>query len=178
LREGESSADAGRHADVRERRETLQCELAGPGQLAISAAQGAPSDDCWELEVLFQTGFAVEALIEFSDEADRRWRQHLATVARTSLQADRDSDGLLTVEELQGASGGGSWLHLAFQAKARSACQRFAEQIVKLTAAHRPHARLTAGRPVVHVHCGRWPVRVPRAAVDIAVETRVAREWV
>jgi hypothetical protein len=177
LREAESLANADRHADVRERCSTLQCGAAGPGQLAVSGAQGSASDDCWELEVLYETGFAVEALIEFSADSDRRWRQHLGSMARTSLHLDRDGAGLLTVEELQGASGGG-WLHLAFQSKSRGECQRFAEQVVKLAAAHRPHVRLSSGRPAVHVHCNRWPVRVPRDAVDIAVETRVAREWV
>jgi hypothetical protein len=170
-------ANADRHADVRERCSTLQCGAAGPGQLAVSGAQGSASDDCWELEVLYETGFAVEALIEFSADSDRRWRQHLGSMARTSLHLDRDGAGLLTVEELQGASGGG-WLHLAFQSKSRGECQRFAEQVVKLAAAHRPHVRLSSGRPAVHVHCNRWPVRVSRDAVDIAVETRVAREWV
>jgi len=174
LREAESLANADRHADVRERCSTLQCGVAGPNQLAIGGAQGTASDDCWELEVLYEAGFAVEALIEFSADSDRRWRQHLATMARTSLGSD--GAGLLTVEELQGTAGG--WLHLAFQSKSRGECQRFAEQVVKLSAAHRPHVRLSSGRPAVHVHCGRWPVRVPRNAVDIAVETRVAREWV
>jgi hypothetical protein len=174
LREAESLANADRHADVRERCSTLQCGVAGPSQLAIGGAQGTASDDCWELEVLYEAGFAVEALIEFSGQSDRRWRQHLATMARTSLRSD--GAGLLTVEELQGTAGG--WLHLAFQSKSRGECQRFAEQVVKLAAAHRPHVRLSSGRPAVHVHCGRWPVRVPRDAVDIAVETRVAREWV
>lgn len=174
LRETESLADADRHADVRERCSTLQCDVAGPGQLTIGGARGAASDDCWELEVLYEAGFAVETLVEFSGQSDRRWRQHLATMARTSLRST--GDGLLTVEELQGANGGG-WLHLAFQSKSRGECQRFAEQVIKLAAAHRPHMRLSSGKPAVHVHCGRWPVRVPRDAVDIAVETRVAREW-
>lgn len=178
LREAESLANADRHADVRERCSTLQCSIAGSGQLAIRGGQGSASDDCWELEVLYEAGFAVEALVEFSEASDRRWRRHLTTVARTSLRGDRDGDGLLIVEELQGASGGGGWLHLAFQSKSRGECQRFAEQVVKLAASHRPHVRLSSGRPAVHVHCHRWPVRVPRDAVDIAVETRVAREWV
>jgi hypothetical protein len=177
LREAESLANAERHADVRERCTTLQCTAAGPGQLAIGGAQGSASDDCWELEILYEAGFAVEALIEFSESSERRWRQHLATVARNSLPGDREGAGLLTVEELRGASGGGGWLHLGFQSKSRDECQRFAELVVKLAAAHRPHVRLSSGRPAVHVHCNRWPVRVPRDAVDIAVETRIAREW-
>ena len=85
----------------------------------------------------------------------------------------------MTIDELHlvGDSGAG-WLHVAYQAKTQAECQRFAEQVVKLAAAHHPHARLASGRPMVHVHCGLWPVRVPRDAVDVAVETRLAREWI
>ena len=163
---------------MRERCSTLQVRRCGAtANSRLADAQGAASDDCWELEVLYEAGFAVEALVEFC-------RQIRSTLAATSgddgadeLAPRRDGAGLLTVEELQGASGGG-WLHLAFQSKSRGECQRFAEQVVKLAAAHRPHVRLSSGRPAVHVHCDRWPVRVPRDAVDIAVETRVARDWV
>ena len=176
LEQLDAGAEAARRADARPQPSSLLCEPAGNGQLAVQGIQGAASDDCWELEILYEAGFAAEALVEFASTSDRRWRQHLATMARMSLGSDRDQ-GLLTVEELQGAGGGG-WLHLAFQSKIRGECQRFAEQIVKLAAAHRPHLRLSSGRPAVHVHCGRWPVRVPRDAVDIAVETRIAREWV
>src|SRR5690606_5560609 len=131
---------------------TLRCSVATPGQLAIAGVQGTPGDDCWQLEVLYETGYAVEALWEFSADADRRWQQHLASVARRSLPGGREDEGLLTIEELKSASGGG-WLHLAFQSRTKAHCRQFAEQLVKLTAAHGPRVRLTAGRPAVHVHC-------------------------
>jgi hypothetical protein len=176
LRELHPVACSELHADVRERCSTLRCSLTAPGRVAITGAQGSPGDDCWQLEILYESGFAVEALWEFSEDADRRWQQRLAATARRSLHGGRDDEGLLTVEELHGVSGG-KWVHLAFQSRSRTQCQLFADQLTKLTAAHTPRVRLTTGRPTVHVHCGRWPVRVPRDAVDIAVETRVAREW-
>jgi len=175
LRTGDGKVADALHPDVREERGALECRRLNPLQLEIAGAQGTASDDCWELEVLYQTGFGVETLVEFAAESDPRWRQHLATMARASLPANRDLDEHLTIEELNGASGGG-WLHLGFQSKSRRTAQQFAEQTMKLVAAHRPHVRLSV-RPEVHVHCSCWPVRVPRDAVDIAVETRVAREW-
>lgn len=175
LRMGDGKAAEALHPDIREERGGLECQRLNPSQLEITGAQGVAGDDCWELEVLYQTGFVVETMVEFAAESDPRWRQHLATMARASLPANRDLDEHLTIEELRGSSGGG-WLHLGFQSKSRRTAQQFADQTMKLVAAHRPHVRLSV-RPEVHVHCNCWPVRVPRDAVDIAVETRVAREW-
>ena len=139
-------------------------------------AQGAASDDCWELEVLYEAGFAVEAILSSRRlpiaVGGNMWRRSRGLACARSRWR-RIADGRRAA-----GNGGGGWLHLAFQSKSRGECQRFAEQVVKLAAAHRPHVRLSSGRPAVHVHCDRWPVRVPRDAVDIAVETRVAREWV
>lgn len=179
LRGGETHSAAGLGSDVREELAALACGVAGPGQLSIGGAHGRRGDDCWQLEILFESGFSVDAMIEFSPNADPRWRRHLAMVAHNALDAICGSEGLLTVEELHliGDTGGG-WLHIAHQAKTQAECRLVADQIVKLAAAHLPHARLTTGRPTVHVHCGLWPVRVPRDAVDVAVETRLAREWV
>lgn len=178
LREGEGASAEVACSDVREERTSLACGLVGPGQLSVADARGHRDDDCWLLEILYESGFSVEAMIEFSPHADPRWRRHLATVARHALDPGRDDEGLMTIDELHlvGDSGAG-WLHVAYQAKTQAECQHVAEQVVKLAAAHHPHARLASGRPMVHVHFGLWPVRVPRDAVDVAVETRLAREW-
>ena len=179
LREGDTAATENVCSDVREERASVACGLAGPGQLTVAGARGQSDDDCWQLEILYEAGFSVEAMIEFSPNADPRWRRHLAAIARHALDARRDDEGLLTIEELHlvGDSGAG-WLHVAYQARTHAECALVADQIVKLAAAHQPHARLASGRPTVHVHCGLWPVRVPRDAVDVAVETRLAREWI
>lgn len=179
LRVGDAHSAFGMSSDVREECSSLACGVAGPGQLSIESVRGRSDDDCWQLEILYVSGFSVEAMIEFSPSADPRWRRHLATVAHNALDTRCAGGGLLTVEELQLADeSGGGWLHIAHQAKTQAECQLVADQIVKLAAAHMPHTRLTTGRPTVHVHCGLWPVRVPRDAVDVAVETRLAREWV
>jgi hypothetical protein len=36
---------------------------------------------------------------------------------------------------------------------------------------------MASGRPVVLALCDLWPAAVPRDAVDIAVDTRTAKEW-
>ena len=131
------------------------------------------------MEVLYQAGYAAEAMIEFSASADAAMRRHLAEAARAHLQPMEDAGDLLTVEQLQPLGDRGiGWLHVAFQSKSSKACQYFVDQTLRLTAAHRPLTRLASGPPRVHVHCGLWPARVPRGAVDIAVETRLAKEWV
>jgi hypothetical protein len=44
-------------------------------------------------------------------------------------------------------------------------------------AANSAVVRLASGRPAVLALCEVWPAAVPRDAVDIAVDTRLAREW-
>ncbi|MBA3480509.1 MAG: acyclic terpene utilization AtuA family protein [Pirellulales bacterium] len=179
MRTGAASESEHVHVDVRLNPAGINCLTGGPRQIAVDGACGAESDGCWRLEVLYQAGYAAEAMIEFSASADAAMRRHLAEVARAHLHPMEDAGDLLTVEQLQPLGDRGiGWLHLAFQSKSRKACQYFVDQTLRLTAAHRPLTRLASGPPRVHVHCGLWPARVPRGAVDIAVETRLAREWV
>lgn len=148
-------------------------------QLRIDGCAGQASDGCWDLEILFQSGYAAEALVGFTPQATERARRQIAAAARQCLDDDGRSEGIVTVESLGSlnSSDETGWLHLACQSRSRSVCQRFVEQTVRLIAAHPALVRFAAGRPAVHAHCGRWPARVPRDAVDIAVETRTAKEW-
>jgi hypothetical protein len=167
------------HVDVRLDPAGINCVTGGPRQIAVDGACGSESDGCWRLEVLYQAGYAAEAMIEFSPSTDPAMRRHLAEVARGHLQVVDAAGNLLTVEQLQPLGDRGiGWLHVALQSKSRQACQYFVDQTLRLTAAHRPLTRLASGPPRVHVHCGLWPARVPRGAVDIAVETRLAKEWI
>jgi hypothetical protein len=148
-------------------------------QVSVEGQRGANTDDCWRLEVLYQAGYSAEAMVELAPDAAPGLQQHLADIANAHLQPENDNAGLLTVAPLQTLTDSGvSWLHLAYQSKSRKACAYFLEQTVRLLAAHAPHVRLASGVPRIHVHCGLWPARVPRDAVDIAVETRLAREWI
>ncbi len=106
-------------------------------------------------------------------------RQQIAEIARSQLAPADDSAGLITVEELHALSeaDGAGWLHLAYQSKTYKACQHVLDQTLRLVSSHRPLMRWGAGAPAVHVHCGVWPARIPRGAVDIAIETRLANEW-
>jgi len=179
LRGDEESRSVAMHADVRADSSAVKCRPAGASQVSVEGADGAETDACWRLEVLYQSGYACEAMVEFVATSDSRLRRQIAELARAHLQPAEDAGSLLTVEELHPLSGAcPGWLHLAYQSKSRSACQQFADQTLKLVSAHRPLVRLASGAPVVHVHCGLWPARVPRDAVDIAVETRSAKEWV
>ncbi|HEX6963498.1 MAG TPA: acyclic terpene utilization AtuA family protein [Lacipirellula sp.] len=166
-------------ADVRVRLPAITCKATALRQISISGAAGAPHDGSWRLEILYQAGFSAEAMVEFSAEADRELVESLTQAAHAYLSHASDPSGLMTVEPLRPLNSvGPSWLHLAYQSKSRKACQFFADQVVRLFSAHEFHARLAAGTLRVQAHCGVWPVRVPRDAVDIAVETRAAKEWV
>ena len=166
------------HADVRLDSSRVFCRTKGPRQVAVDGAVGARTDGCWKLEVLYQAGYVAEAMIEFAETSNAQTRRHLAGVARAHLQPP-DAGGLLIVEPLQSMRDSGvGWLHVAYQSKSREACKYFADQTVRLATAHRPLIRLASGPPRLHVHCGVWHARVPRDAVDIAVETRLAKEWI
>lgn len=155
------------------------CVSNGRRQLVVDGAAGTAGDDRWLLEIRYQNGYSTEAMIEFKPKTEGRARRRLAETARTHLPVTDDPSGHLTVELLEplGDSGVG-WLHVAFRSNSRKACQYVAEQTLRLTAAHRSLARLAPGMLGVRVHCGLWPARVPRAAIDIAVETRLAKEWI
>jgi hypothetical protein len=155
------------------------CAPVGTQTIEVSGARGAAADSHWLLEVLYQAGFTVETLIEFQPKVDPQFKAHLADAARWYLKPKGDAAGVLTVQPLktEGASGV-SWLHLAYQSKSRKACRYIAEQVNRLLAGQQDYVRLAPGPPRVQAHCGVWPVRVPRDAVDIAVETRPAREWI
>jgi hypothetical protein len=105
-------------------------------------------------------------------------RQFIAALHRRSPASGGDA-AAVSVEELYGAGGesGPSWIYAACQARSRPACEQFVEALLRLAASHRSAFRLVTGRPVVHVHCGVWPAKLPRGAVDVAVETRPAKEW-
>ncbi|MCC6492378.1 MAG: acyclic terpene utilization AtuA family protein [Pirellulales bacterium] len=166
------------YADVHVETAQLRAGVAGSQSLALEGAIGRASDRSWLLEVLYQTGFTAEALIELDAGAHPQLRKHIVKVAKKQLHPPGDG-GAATIKELHPAGDGvgPSWIHLAYHSKSHQACRRFAELTLELTSAFRPWLRLASGAPAVMVNCGVWPARVPRDAVDIAVETRLAKEW-
>jgi hypothetical protein len=167
------------HADLRWDARSIVCHPSGGNQIAIEDSRGVASDNRWRLEIFYLAAYAVEAMIEFAAEAPLGLRRQLGEIAKSHFHPD-DPGGLLTVRELHGAAGVGSvsWLHLHYQSKSRAACQQVLDQLMRLTAMHRQSTRVASGPPAVIAQCGVWPTRVPRDAVDIAIETRLAKEWI
>jgi hypothetical protein len=174
--ENDSTADGS--ADVVLHLENLSVQPANSHQLRIDAAGGAKPDGCWRLDILYHAGYSAETLVEFSPSSDELLRQYAVEAAALHLQPSGDAAGLLQVDPLNSLAGDRThWLRLAYQTSSINACRFFAERATQLAATLHPHARLTTGPPQVHGQCGLWSARVPRDAVDIAVETRVAKEW-
>jgi hypothetical protein len=167
------------HPDVRLGISRIICEPAAPRQISIHGAEGSSSDDRWRLEILYLAGYAVEILVEFAADASARLRRQMVEIARSHLGPD-DPGGILTVQELRplGAAGSLGWLRLEYQSKVRRACQHFLDQTTRLVSSQRQVMRLASGAPSIVALCGLWPARVSRDAVDIAVETRLAKEWI
>jgi hypothetical protein len=156
----------------------IACKPSGANRINVEGVRGSDTDHCWRLGILFQAGFAIDVMIEFRPQADPRLRRQIAEIARTQL-VPSGGGGLMTVDELQplGHAGAAGWLHLAYLSKTRKVCQHVLDQALRLVTSHPQLMRLATSHPAVHVHGVVWPARLPRGAVDIAVETRMAKEW-
>jgi hypothetical protein len=167
------------HSDVTWDATGATIELAGPTQLRVRGVVGTKSDDTWRLKVLYQTGFHAETMLEFSRAATADLRRQVADAFAAHF-VDDDERSLVTVQELastEGSEAAASWMHLECRSKLRTPCVEFADHVTRFAGANRNLVRLAAGRPVVQVDCGVWRARMPRNAIDVAVDTRPAREW-
>lgn len=180
LQAGKVRDPAHLHADVTFDARAAAVERTGPSQLRVTGCTGVKADDHWRVEVLYQAGFVAETMVEFSPGAGAALRRQIAEAFRAHFVNEDDERSLVTVQELAPAEGGvdsASWLHLGCRSKLRRPCADFAEQVARFAAANRGTVRLPAGRPAVQAECGLWPTRVPRTAIDIAIDTRPAKEW-
>jgi hypothetical protein len=179
LQSNQQQTSLSTHVDVRVDASAVACTLSGTSQINVEGARGSDTDHCWRLNILFPAGFAIDVMIEFTTQADPRMRRQIAEIARTQLVPPAGG-GLLTVDELQplGHAGAAGWLHLAYLSKTRKVCQHVLDQTLRLVNSQPQLMQLAATRPAVHVHSVVWPARIPRGAVDIAVETRLAKEWI
>jgi hypothetical protein len=166
-----------RHADVSANSSNLAISTTGPRQLGVAGIRGSKPDGRWRLEVLYQSGFVAEVLIEFLPAADAAARRQMAEAIDAHFA---DAEGGLRVRVVPLMSGTGdvaSWLHAVGRSPSAKACRLFADQMSSFAAANSAVVRLASGRPAVLALCEVWPAAVPRDAVDIAVDTRLAREW-
>jgi hypothetical protein len=168
-----------RPADVRIDASQAVVTRTGPTQLRVDGCRGVRCDSAWNVDVLYQAGFVAETLIEFGSAATAALRHQVGQAFQSRLVDANNEHSLVTVQELGDAAGQGpSWLHMACRARQGAACVEFVESVARFAGANRELVRLPAGRPVVRVDCGVWPARIPRNAIDIAVDTRAAKEWV
>lgn len=168
------------HADVQFDATSAAATQRGPTQLHIAGCQGAAADNHWWLHVLYHAGFFVETMIEFSPGTQRELRRQVAEAFLAHFCDEEDGRSSTTVQELATAETDDSvatWLHVARRGTTHPPCAELAEHVAKFATANRDFVRLPAGRPTVMAECGLWPTRVPRDAVDLAVDTRPAREW-
>jgi hypothetical protein len=167
------------HADVRWDASRADVSPTGPTQFRVAGVTGAQAENVWRLEILYQTGYIAEAMIEFSPSADPSLRQQIAEAFRTHFVDRDDERSLVTVQELAPADGAAtaSWVHMVCRSKRQTQCADFVEHLVRLAAANPHLVRLTAGRPTIQAECACWPAHVPRSAIDVAVDTRPAKEW-
>ncbi len=184
LQTGHAKRPVHDQADVRWDATQADVAATGPTQFRVArvaGVAGAKGDDSWRLKVLYQTGFLAETMIEFAaGAAAPTLRGQIAEAFRVHFVDADEERSFVTVQELGAADGqpdAASWLHLACRMKARRSCMEFVEHVARFAAANPKLVRLPAGRPTVQAECGVWPARVPRSAIDVAVDTRPAKEW-
>ncbi|HYO25485.1 MAG TPA: acyclic terpene utilization AtuA family protein [Lacipirellulaceae bacterium] len=185
LHAGKRNDPAHLHADVQFDASKAVVIRTGPNQLRVDGCTGAKADGHWRVEVLYLAAYVAETVLEFIGRGGALLRRQVGEAFGARF-VDADTErSLVTVQEIGGGNGGGngggdssSWLHVACRTKSRTACTAFVEELAAMVSANRTVVRLPAGKPAVNVECGMWPARVPRSAIDIAVDTRAAHEWV
>jgi hypothetical protein len=180
LQASPSSGAAHEHADVRYDASRAAVSATGPTQLRVTGITGAANPHGWRLDILYQSGYLAETMVQFLPGAAVVLRRQMADAFRTRFVDAVDEHLYVTVQELappDAAAANASWLHLACRSPRSQPCHEFAEAIASFAAANPTIARLPAGRPTVHAECRLWPTRIPRDAVDVAIDTRPAKEW-
>jgi hypothetical protein len=167
------------HADVGIDASQAVITRMGPTQLRVEGCRGVRSEPAWHVDVLYQAGFVAETLVEFGSAATSVLRHQVGQAFQSRFVDANNEHSLVSVQELGDVTGEGpSWLHMACRAQQGAACVEFVDSVARFAGANRELVRLPAGRPAVRVDCGVWPARIPRNAIDIAVDTRPAKEWV
>jgi hypothetical protein len=179
LQAGPPAHAARDRADVRYDASRAAVSPTGPTQLRVAGVTGAANLDGWRLDVLYQTGFLAETMVQFLPGAPAALRRQMAEAFRARFVDPVDERPYVTAQELptSAASGEAGWLHLACRSPRPKLCREFAESLASFAAANPTIARLPAGRPMVHAECNLWPTRIPRDVVDVAIDTRPAKEW-
>jgi hypothetical protein len=165
------------HADVTSNSSQVTVATTGPQQLGVSGVRGSKPDGRWRLEVLYQSGFVAEILLEFLPAADAQMQRQMLKAIEAHF-AHAEGGLRVRVAPLRASTGEtAAWLHVVGRSPKAKPCRYFADQMNSFVTANAALVRSASGHPVVLALCEVWPAAVPRDAVDIAVDTRTAKEW-
>lgn len=167
------------HADVVCDATKIHATQSAPHRIKVAGAQGAPHNGHWRLDIWYRAGFESEVILEIAAGADRTFAiQVVEALKEVVLDPDNPREEITT--QLLRANDGenrGDWLHAACSCESWESCRRFADVSTSLARTNPNMIRVVGSPPAVHVKFAHWPAQAPRGSVDIAVDTRPAKEW-
>lgn len=151
----------------------LDSQVAAGGELQLRGIRGRPAPPDWRLDLYYFSGFAVDVTIMQRDSSVDD--SLLKSVERYVTSLD---DSRRTVAcQLLAQPGGHSLLRIHVRSEQYASARQATDEIDNLMGCC--SSQLEGLGPVtVTAHYAIWPTDVPRDAVDIAVDTRPAAEWV
>lgn len=173
--EGAASVGIGR-ADAAVDFSRVECVRDGSATATLRGACGRPPDGRWDLEILYLAGYSTEAFVAV-EEASPHNIEAIGAVLHARLAAFEDSTTTVSVRSLGSGGSTPAWFMLECRAKKRRPCMQFIEEARALVSRSHGLLRWGAGPPDLIIESRVWPARAPRSAIDLAVDTRPAHEW-
>jgi hypothetical protein len=161
---------------------TTRCVPQASADCQLQGATGSAGKGQWDLEILYQAGFSAVAVIGVEARGSAS-TENVSAALQARLTAGKDVRTHVAVRPLWSPSTAGSsadslsWLHAECHSAGRQGCAEFVEAVQELVSCKGSLLSWPAGPPTLTARCEAWPCRVPRDAVDLAVDTRPAREW-
>ncbi|MCA9259440.1 MAG: acyclic terpene utilization AtuA family protein [Planctomycetales bacterium] len=172
---GQPALGVGR-ADAKCDFQRVRATATSQGALHVEGAQGDPPRSGWDLEILYQTGYAAEALA-VAEDSDAETLEELEAWLHARLVPLEDSHASLAIRKLQESASGSTWFHVEYRTPQIAACEAFVSEVRAAVRSCHGALRWVSRPPSVLVECGVWPAWVPRDAIDLAVDTRTAEQW-
>jgi hypothetical protein len=164
------------HADARVDFSGIECVRESAHVAGVRGARGAAPDGKWNLEIHYLAGYSTESFVAV-DDCHAQTTEAVGAWLHARLAALEDASTTVSIRLLGNGAGGTAWLILECRSKKRRPCQLFIDEARGLVSRSHGLLRWGAGAPELTIESRIWPARVPRAAVDLAVDTRPAHEW-
>lgn len=176
LKSSITAAASARHADVICSATNFELQEISTGGLAIDGVQGRATDEKWNLRLTYQDGFVAEGLFSCNDlVAGRKALDQFHEI----LNGEVDQQRSIATELLQSASTEDSALvRICCRSNQSEPCVAFAEQLSAIADQKLiPDCELTGTEPSWHGAFKQVCCPIPREAVAVSVDTRLAKEW-